>query len=131
MVEPLEARAAVSHSPPPRVSVIVPTWNEGKWLPTLLDALCAQTVPPSEIVVADSGSSDETLSIAGSAGAVVTEGERRRPGEGRNRRARVSSREILVFVDRCCVPPWNPFHSVLVALANPACLEGAPGLLAV
>src|SRR2546427_380829 len=100
MVEPLEARAAVPHSPPPRVSVIVPTWNEGKWLSTLLDALRAQTVPPSEIVVADSGSSDETLSIARSAGAILTEGERRGPGEGRNRGARVSSGEILVFETR-------------------------------
>ena len=55
MVEPPAARAAVPHAPPPRVSVIVPTWNEGKWLPTLLESLRAQTVPPSEIVVADSG----------------------------------------------------------------------------
>src|SRR2546428_13496313 len=105
MVEPLEARAAVPHSPPPRVSVIVPTWNEGKWLPTLLDALRAQTVPPSEIVVADSGSSDETLSIARSAGGIVTEGERRGPGGGRNRGARASCGEILLFVAAACVPP--------------------------
>src|SRR2546427_7014170 len=98
MVEPLEARAAVPHSPPPRVSVIVPTWNEGKWLPTLLDALRAQTVPPSEIVVADSGSSDETLSIARSAGAILTEGERRGPGEGRHPGAPGSSGEVRLVV---------------------------------
>ena len=129
MVEPLEARAAVPHSPPPRVSVIVPTWNEGKWLPTLLDALRAQTVPPSEIVVADSGSSDETLSIARSAGAIVTEGERRGPGEGRNRGARVSSGEILVFVDADCVPPRNLIASVVLALADPTVVGGATGFV--
>src|SRR3989442_13032432 len=110
MVEPPAARAAVPHAPPPRVSVIVPTWNEGKWLPTLLDALCAQTVPPSEIVVADSGSSDETLSIAGSAGAVVTEGERRGPGEGRNRGARASRGAIPRFAAPDRAPPANRMH---------------------
>src|SRR5438445_7198 len=129
MVEPLEARAAVPDSPPPRVSVIVPTWNEGKWLPTLLDALRAQTVPPSEIVVADSGSSDETLGIARSAGAIVTEGERRGPGEGRNRGARIASGEILVFVDADCVPPRNLIESVVRALADPTVVGGATGFV--
>src|SRR2546430_13199385 len=107
MVEPLEARAAVPHSPPPRVSVIVPTWNEGKWLPTLLDALRAQTVPPSEIVVADSGSLDETLSIPRSPGAILTQGERRGPAEGRNRGARAPSGAILRSFDAHTGPPPN------------------------
>src|SRR5439155_11798294 len=39
----------------PLVSVIIPTWNEARCLPTLIESLRAQTRPPVEFLVADSG----------------------------------------------------------------------------
>ena len=44
----------------PAVSVIIPTLNAAGWLPGLLQSLRAQTLPPCEIIVADSGSADGT-----------------------------------------------------------------------
>lgn len=45
------------------VSVIIRTYNEQKWLPAVLKALEGQTIG-YELVIVDSGSTDQTLSIA-------------------------------------------------------------------
>jgi glycosyltransferase involved in cell wall biosynthesis len=46
-----------------QISVITTVKNEGKALRPLLDALLQQTRQPDEVVVADGGSTDETLAI--------------------------------------------------------------------
>src|SRR5436309_2669418 len=70
MDEPPGARTAGGPRRSPRVSVIVPTWNEAKYLPTLFESLQRQTVPPDEVIVADSGSSDGTPEVARAALAI-------------------------------------------------------------
>ncbi|HEY5489608.1 MAG TPA: glycosyltransferase, partial [Gemmatimonadaceae bacterium] len=59
---------------PKRLSVVVPTLNEGVRLPRLLACLSAQTRTPDEIIVADARSSDDTRAIAIAAGAKVVDG---------------------------------------------------------
>src|SRR6266508_1126173 len=86
-----------------RTSVVVPTWDEAKYLPTLLASMRAQTVPPLEVIVADSGSTDGTPDLARAAGSLVLEGGRKGPGEGRNRGARAAHGDILLFVDADCI----------------------------
>lgn len=51
-------------SAPPRVSVLVPAWNDGRYLETALGSLAAQTWRDFEAVIADDGSTDETPRIA-------------------------------------------------------------------
>ena len=51
-----------SRQPPP-VSVIVTVKNEERSLAALLDSLLAQTLPPAEVVVADGGSTDNTVPL--------------------------------------------------------------------
>src|SRR3989441_11539274 len=102
MDEPAGAHAAVGRDAVPRISVVVPTWNEAKYLPALFESLRRQTVPPDEVIVADSGSSDGTAEVARAAGAVVLEGERRGPGEGRNRGAAVAAGDGLLLMSRDC-----------------------------
>ncbi len=86
-----------------KISVIIPTLNEAKRLPALLQALQAQTRPPDEIIVADAGSQDETTAIAQRAGARVTRGGR--PAAGRNAGARVAQGNLLLFLDADVLPP--------------------------
>ena len=62
------------------MSVVVPALNEAVLLPVLLDALAAQTSPPDEVIVADGGSHDDTVSLARRAGALDP---RHGPGHGR------------------------------------------------
>jgi len=55
-----------------RVSVVIPTLNGGPKLAALLECLRAQQPgPPDELVVVDSGSSDDTCELAAAAGARI------------------------------------------------------------
>src|SRR5207249_3945079 len=91
---PSEARGRPGPPEGAPVSIIVPTWNEAKCLPALLDSLRAQSRSPAEILVADSGSTDGTQELAQATGAIVLEGERKGPGEGRNRGARAARGDL-------------------------------------
>lgn len=56
----------------PRCSIVIPTKNGGSLFRTVIEKLCRQTYwTDSELIVIDSGSSDETLSIAEAAKAKV------------------------------------------------------------
>ncbi len=111
------------------VSVVVPTLDEAKYVPALLESLRRQTVQSLEVLVADSGSSDGTGELAASAGARVLAGERRGPGEGRNRGARAARGEILLFADADCVLPPTLIESVLAALSAPDVVGGATAFM--
>ena len=47
----------------PTVSVFIPTYNYGEFLPRALDSVLAQSVSPLEIIVADDGSTDDTAEV--------------------------------------------------------------------
>lgn len=84
------------------LSVIIPTLNEAAHLPGLLAALHGQTHPPTEIIVADAGSTDETVACAEQLGARVVPGGM--PGPGRNAGARAATGEIFLFLDADVLP---------------------------
>lgn len=85
----------------PRLTVIVPARNAAGTLPRCLSALAASTLPPSEVIVVDDGSTDSTGALAARLGARVlrlSDGPLG-PASARNRGAELARSEILVFVD--------------------------------
>lgn len=85
------------------VSIIIPTFNEEKYLPKLLNSLKKQTATPKEIIVADAYSLDNTRGVAKSFGAKVVNGGLH--SVGRNNGARIASQPILLFLDADVVLP--------------------------
>lgn len=53
------------------ISVVIPAFNEEKYLPKTLESINKQSISPFEIIVADNNSTDSTASIAKAAGARV------------------------------------------------------------
>jgi glycosyltransferase involved in cell wall biosynthesis len=46
-----------------RVTVIIPTYNRANYLPEAISSILAQTLPPSQVIVVDDGSSDNTREV--------------------------------------------------------------------
>lgn len=99
------------------VSVVIPTLQAARHLPGLLDRLRSQEIPPSEILVVDSSSTDETAAIAGAAGCVLDVIPRSAfdHGGARNRAARRARGEILVFVTQDATPADEHWLANLVS----------------
>jgi len=129
MVEPSAAPARTTVARNASVSVIIPTWNEAKYLPALLDSLQNQTRSPSEILVADSASTDGTQDLAEARGALLVRGDRRGPGEGRNRGARAARGDIFLFVDADCIMPPDLVDAIVAAFDEPGVIGGATGFM--
>jgi glycosyltransferase involved in cell wall biosynthesis len=78
------------------LSIIIPTYNEEKYLPRLLNSISEQPVE-LEVIVADNNSTDKTRSIAQKYDCKVVDGGS--PGKGRNNGARKANGSILLFLD--------------------------------
>ena len=108
----------------PRVSVLIPTLDEQRELPALLDALAA--LPGRwEIVVADGGSRDETVQIArahASAPRVVEAGGGR--AAQLNAAARAATGDILLFLHADSRLPHDAYASLERAWRTPAVAGG-------
>lgn len=81
----------------PKISIVIPALNEEKYLPVLLESIKNQTFKDYEVIVADAGSKDKTVTLAKKFGAKVVKGGL--PGPGRNRGAEVATGDFLFFLD--------------------------------
>ncbi|OIO52144.1 glycosyl transferase family 2 [Candidatus Uhrbacteria bacterium CG_4_10_14_0_8_um_filter_58_22] len=95
------------------LSIVIPTYNEEKYLPFLLRSIRAQTDRDCEIIVADNRSTDRTREIAGQFGAQVVDGGM--PSGGRNRGAAVANGDVVLFLDADVILPDPKFIEDTVA----------------
>jgi glycosyltransferase involved in cell wall biosynthesis len=79
------------------ISIIIPTLNEEKYLPRLLDSLGKQFFTHYEIIVADADSTDRTCELARCYGCRVVGGGN--PARGRNEGAGHAKGKYLLFLD--------------------------------
>jgi glycosyltransferase involved in cell wall biosynthesis len=81
----------------PTLSVVIPTKNEERYLPAVLESIRRQSLQPDEVIVADAWSTDATRSIVAQFGGRVVDGGL--PSTGRNRGAAASSCDLIFFFD--------------------------------
>jgi len=105
-----------------KISVIIPVRNEEESIGSLLDALLSQSLPPTEIVITDGGSTDSTAVIIQNyigqrAPVRLIRTTRALPGRGRNLAVAHSSSEWLAFMDAGVHPDkkWLEFLAEAVA----------------
>lgn len=89
---------------------MIPAHNAGRFVAATIESVLRQTVPPSDVVVVDDGSSDETASIARASGArVIAHTESRGPSASRNRGVAETSHPVVAFLD--ADDEWMPDHA--------------------
>ena len=102
----------------PAISVIIPTYNEAQLLPRLLARL--RSMPRiTQILVADGGSTDETLAIARAAGAQIIQGARGR-GPQQNGAAQAATGEVFWFLHADALPPRGADFQIARVVAKGA-----------
>jgi glycosyltransferase involved in cell wall biosynthesis len=121
----------------PKLSLVIPAWNEAALLPRLLASVEAarnrwtkagRPRDGVEVIVADNGSTDATAQIARDHGCAVVPVEKRVIAASRNGGAAAASGEILCFVDADSVLHPDCFLAVAAAMENPRALGGATGV---
>jgi glycosyltransferase involved in cell wall biosynthesis len=89
------------------ISVIMPTYNAARWVGCTIDNLAAQTYPHFELIVADDGSQDDTVSVVRNKLAqsfknpwkVIELGKNRGPSAARNRALKAARGTWIQFLD--------------------------------
>jgi glycosyltransferase involved in cell wall biosynthesis len=92
-----------------KVSAVIRAYNEAKHIGRLLEGLEQQTVKPDEVILVDSGSTDETVAIAEAAGCNVVHIPKSEFSFGRalNRGCAAASGEVLFFASAHVYPVYN------------------------
>lgn len=93
-----------------KITVILTTYNEARTIEALLRSLLQQTLPPSQIVIVDAGSSDQTVEIIERLKkeqqlpirVMVKRGVNR--SRGRNLAIEEAEHDIIAVTDAGCVP---------------------------
>lgn len=89
----------------PKVSIIIPTYNEESDISECLKSLATQSIKNFEIIIVDDGSTDRTLEVIknfkneNKEKIKIISGKHRGPGFSRNLGAKKAQGRILVFID--------------------------------
>ncbi|MEM3371509.1 MAG: glycosyltransferase [Candidatus Korarchaeum sp.] len=109
-----------------RVSVIVPTYNEERFIERTLKAL--RNVRAHEIVVVDGGSEDKTLEIARRYADIVESSvSLDSPAKARNAGIRLSTGDIVAFIDADTVVSTSWLDAILRCFSESRDVIGATG----
>jgi glycosyltransferase involved in cell wall biosynthesis len=90
-----------------KISVIIPAFNEEKFLGNCLLSLKEQDFKDFEIVVVDNNSTDKTVEIAKKFGVILVSEKNQGVAFARNKGAKIAKGDILAFTDADTILPKN------------------------
>jgi glycosyltransferase involved in cell wall biosynthesis len=96
----------------PRVSVVIPAFNEEKLLRRCIESLQDQSVPAHEIIVVDNNSTDKTASIAESLGVTVISEPSQGIAWARDAGFNHASGDIIARLDADCIAPAHWIETI-------------------
>ncbi len=100
-----------------RVSAVIRAYNEASHIGRLLNGLKQQTVKVDEVIVVDSGSTDETVAIAEAAGCTVVPIAKSEFSFGRalNRGCAAATGDVLLFASAHVYPVYDTYVEHIVS----------------
>jgi glycosyltransferase involved in cell wall biosynthesis len=116
----------------PRLSLIIPAYNETEYLPRLLQSITAaraRCAVPIEVIVADNASTDATAKIAEAEGARVVAVAKRCIAAARNGGAVAARGDILAFVDSDSVIHPRSLQEIQEHMNDMRVVGGATGVV--
>ncbi len=115
-----------------RFSVIIPAYNEEKFLPRLFDSIeiarANYEKGAVEVIVADNSSTDKTAEIAKASGAHVVQIRERRIASARNGGAKAARGEVFCFIDADSALHPQTFEKIDKAMSDRRFIAGATGI---
>ena len=108
-----------------KLSVVIPAYNEEKYLPATLEALKRALPGDAELIVVDNESTDTTRDIAANYGAKIVDESEHNIGKVRNTGAAVASGDVIAFLDADTTVKPGLFENILEAMADPRCFGGS------
>lgn len=115
-----------------RFSIIIPAYNEEKFLPRLLESIEIARANFNngkvEVIVADNFSTDNTKEIAEKFGCRIAQIEKRCIAAVRNGGAKIANGEILCFIDADSALHPDTFEKIDKAMSDKRFIVGATGI---
>jgi glycosyltransferase involved in cell wall biosynthesis len=109
-----------------RLSIVIPAYNEEKYLPATPDAINATKTSETEVIVVDNISTDLTRRIAEERGALVVTETERNIAKVRNTGAASASGNVLVFIDADTIVRPGTFEKIERTLGrDESCFGGS------
>jgi len=103
-------------------SVIIPVFNSERTIKETLNSLKKQTEKRFEVIVVDDGSTDKSYSIISnfkkSLNLKILKQKNSGPASARNKGAKISKAEVLIFLDSDCVPKKDFIQEILKPLGD-------------
>ncbi len=107
----------------PRLSIVIPVWNESERIVAALTALQGLRERAVEVIVVDGGSSDDTIALARPLADLLMNAERGRAHQ-MNAGARVASAEALLFLHADTALPERGGELIIEGLSRPGHVWG-------
>lgn len=110
-----------------KVSIVIPAYNEEKYLPRTLDAIktAIGDLTYIELIVVDNESTDRTAAIAAASGARIIQETEHNIGKVRISGANHAGGDVIVFIDADTSVRPGTFELVVDAMGDPKCLGGS------